>query len=154
MPLRDHFRSPVDDVMSWEGLHGGWPMAIVQSLARKLPPEYVAAPRVHHGAFVEIDVATYEKDEPEAPWSEGDNGNGGGVATAVWAPARPTRAVETDLPDTDEYEVRVYDSKRGRRQGQRISNHLADKDFRQEVGAVAAAKHLAPDAVLGRMTLE
>ena len=30
----------------------------------------------------------------------------------MWAPARD---VETDLPDADEYEVRVYDVRRGRR---------------------------------------
>ena len=41
--------------------------------------------------------------------------DGGGVATAVWAPPRPTLAVATDLPDLDEYEVRVYDTRRGRR---------------------------------------
>ncbi|MBW3543052.1 MAG: hypothetical protein KY476_22565 [Planctomycetes bacterium] len=28
MPLRDHFRSPLDDVHSWDELHGGWPMMI------------------------------------------------------------------------------------------------------------------------------
>jgi hypothetical protein len=33
----------------------------------------------------------------------------------VWAPAEPTLAVETDLSDFDEYEVRVYDTRRGRR---------------------------------------
>ena len=38
----------------------------------------------------------------------------GGVLTAVWAPARPSLAVETTFPDADEYEVRVYDVKRGR----------------------------------------
>jgi hypothetical protein len=26
MPLRDHFRSPLDDLHSWDELHGGWPM--------------------------------------------------------------------------------------------------------------------------------
>jgi hypothetical protein len=30
----------------------------------------------------------------------------GGVATAVWAPSQPSVAVETNLPDYDEYEVR------------------------------------------------
>ncbi|MBI1830442.1 MAG: DUF4058 family protein [Planctomycetes bacterium] len=39
----------------------------------------------------------------------------GAVATAVWAPARPTLSVTTDFPALDEYEVRVYDTKRGRR---------------------------------------
>src|SRR5215813_2030193 len=115
MPLRDHFRPPLDDVTSWEGFHGGWPMMIVQALARKLPRRYVAAPHVHSGFFVEVDVATYEKDDPDSPALDVDSGNGGGTATAVWAPARPTLALATDLPDLDEYEVRVYDSKRGRR---------------------------------------
>ncbi len=36
------------------------------------------------------------------------------MATAVWAPAQPSVTVETTLPDYDEYEVRIFDSKRGR----------------------------------------
>jgi hypothetical protein len=115
MPLRDHFHPPLDDVTSWEGFHGGWPMIIVAHLARKLPRRYVAAPRVHFGSSVEIDVATYEKDAPDLPvWGESE-GNGGGQATAVWAPPRPTLTVACDLPAQDEYEVRVYDTRRGRR---------------------------------------
>ena len=39
----------------------------------------------------------------------------GGVATAVWAPPEPSVAVETTLPDFDEYEVRILDARRGRR---------------------------------------
>src|SRR5262249_23179477 len=54
------------------------------------------------------------KDEPAPTPPDAADGNGG-VVTAVWAPARPTLAVATDLPALDEYEVRVYDSKRGRR---------------------------------------
>jgi hypothetical protein len=77
MPLRDHYRPPLDDLRSWEGFHGQWPAMIVLALARKLPRRYVAAPRVHPGSS--------------------------------------TLALATDLPDLDEYEVRVYDSKRGRR---------------------------------------
>src|SRR3954467_3251313 len=113
MPLRDHFRPPLDDVTSWEGFHGGWPMVIVQHLRKRLPSGFVAEPRVHSGSQVEIDVAAVEKDEPPsfAPTGEGN----GGVATAVWAPPRPSVAVETTLPDFDEYEVRIYDAKRGRR---------------------------------------
>src|SRR5207248_2759568 len=36
------------------------------------------------------------------------------AATAVWAPPRPSVSVETELPDYDEYAVRVYDVERGR----------------------------------------
>ena len=36
MPLRDHFRPPLDNLTSWEGFHAQWPAMIVQALARKL----------------------------------------------------------------------------------------------------------------------
>jgi len=54
MPLRDHFRPPLDDVASWEELHGQWPASIVQYLRTRLPAGYVAGPRVHLGSLVEI----------------------------------------------------------------------------------------------------
>lgn len=113
MPLRDHFRPPLADQRSWEGFHGGWPMMIVNELARSLPERYVAEPQVHLGSSIEIDVARYEEDEVDRP----SNGPASdlGTSTAVWAPPRPTLAVETDLGDLDEYEVRVYDTRRGRR---------------------------------------
>jgi hypothetical protein len=60
---------------------------------------------------VVIDDTTF--DRGGAPFSGSSEGNGG-VATAVWAPAAPSLAVETTLPDYDEYEVRVYDATRGR----------------------------------------
>src|SRR4051794_1645009 len=84
MPLRDHFRPPLDDLTSWEGLYGGWPAVFVQQLNKTLPPSYAAAPRVHSGSYVEIDVADYETEE-------------------------------ADSPDADAYEVRVFDTERGRR---------------------------------------
>ncbi len=112
MPLRDHFRPPLDNIASWEELHGGWPMVIVQQLRQKLPPGYVAAPRVHSGSQVEIDVAAFEKDN--GPYIDGMSEATGGVATAVWAPAAASLAIETEVPDFDEYEVRIYDAKRGR----------------------------------------
>src|SRR5262249_12348031 len=108
MPLRDHFHAPLDDQTTWEPFHGGWPMVIAQYLNRILPSRYVAGPRVHLGAQIEIDVAAYETDEPGP--GELDGGNG-----AAYAPAQPTVAVETELLSTDEYEVRVYDVRRRRR---------------------------------------
>jgi hypothetical protein len=111
MPLRDHFHPPLDELASWEELHGQWPATIVQQLRKTLPVGYVAAPRVHAGSQVEIDVAAYERDI-DSPSPSRENG---GPVTTVWAPAAPTVAVETELPDYDEYEVRVYDAHRGRR---------------------------------------
>jgi hypothetical protein len=112
MPLRDHFHAPLDNMRHWEGLHAGWPMMIVASLRRKLPRRYFAEPGVHSGASAEIDVTTFHE-EGEDPLAVGNGqDNNGGVATAIWAPPRPTLAVATDLPAQDEYEVRVYDEKR------------------------------------------
>ncbi len=113
MPLRDHFRPPVESKHSWDELHGGWPMMIVQHLFPILPKGYVAAPGVLLGTAFEIDVTAYEPDEP-APDEESSQGSGG-VAVAAWAPPKPTLSLETELPDQDEYEVRVYDVRHGRR---------------------------------------
>ncbi len=112
MPLRDHFRPPLDLQTSWEGFHGQWPAVIVHQLRQQLPAGYVAEPRVHSGSRVEIDIAASEHDDALA-LSRQTEGNGG-VATAVWAPAQPSLAVETTLADFDEYEVRIFDARRGR----------------------------------------
>jgi hypothetical protein len=112
MPLRDHFRPPLDKILAWEELHGQWPAVIVQQLRKRLPPGYAVGPRVPSGSQIEIDVAAFEKGEPPSP-SGASEGNGG-VAVAVWTPPQPSLDVETTLPDYDEYEVRVYDATRGR----------------------------------------
>jgi hypothetical protein len=111
MPLRDHFRPPLDNKHSWDELHGGWPMMIVQRLFPILPDRYTAAPGVHLGAMFEVDVSTYEQDElpPTGHSSSGE----GGVATC--ASLAPTLTLEVDLSEPDEYEVRVYDTRRERR---------------------------------------
>src|ERR1700692_2558469 len=88
MPLRDHFRSPLDDVHSWDELHGGWPMMIVRQLIEVLPEPYFAAPGVHLGTLYEI--ATYDL-------------------------PKTTLTLEPRLPNQDVYEVRIYDSRRNRR---------------------------------------
>src|SRR5437763_1068924 len=112
MPLRDHFHPPLEDKHSWDELHGGWPMMMVVRLSRILPEGYVAAPNVHLGGAFEIDVSAYEQDESSGA---GITPRAGGVATAPWAPPAPTLTLETDLPEQDEYEVRVYDARHGRR---------------------------------------
>lgn len=83
-------------------------MVLVQHLIGRLPARYAAEPRVHSSSHVEIDVATFESDDPG--YSAPDGGNG-----TAWEPTQPSVAVETDLLDADEYEVRVYDAERGRR---------------------------------------
>jgi hypothetical protein len=59
MPLRDHFRPPLDNRHSWEGFCGGWPAVIVQHMHGPLPDGYFAAPCVHLGAGTEDDAAAY-----------------------------------------------------------------------------------------------
>ena len=66
MPLRDHFRPPLDDVHSWDELHGGWPMMIVQELIKVLPEPYFAAPGVHLGTLYEVAIGTYRRPAAEA----------------------------------------------------------------------------------------
>jgi hypothetical protein len=84
---------------------------IVALLRRKLPRRYFAEPRIHSGASAEIDVTTFEKEDENVLAAGEGNGNGG-IATAVWAPPRPTLTIATDLPSQDVYEVLVYDEKR------------------------------------------
>ena len=112
MPLRDHFRPPVEKEHSWDELHGGWPMIVVQQLFPILPEGYVAAPGVHLGSFFEIDVSVYDVDPATQRMEKADPGNG---TVATMAPPMPTFTMETDWPDQDEYEVRVYDERHGRR---------------------------------------
>jgi hypothetical protein len=108
MPLRDHFHPPLTNLTSWDLLHGQWPAMIVQRLNPILPPRFVAGPHVHLGTEVEIDVATFEKADSDFPGPSGGNGT-------TWQLSEPSFAVETDLLNTDEYEVQVYDVERGRR---------------------------------------
>jgi len=110
MPLRDHFRSPLNDNFSWDVVHGQWPALIVQQLGKILPPQYVAGPRIHLGAQAEIDIGTYGLANQGMQQDQYSSG----LATAVWAPAKPTSAIETEMADFDEYEVRIYDTQRGR----------------------------------------
>lgn len=111
MPLHDHFRAPLDLQSTWQEFHGQWPANIVRQLRNSLPPRYVAGPHVHSGSQIEIDIATFEQDEPATSYPT-DHANG---STALWAPTSPSLAVETTLPDFDEYEVRIYDARRKRR---------------------------------------
>ena len=107
MPLRDHFNPPFSKMIGWRQFHGQWPGEIVRQLNKVLPPQYRAGPTVHLGREAEVDIGTFESQQRVATYrSEGENG---GSAVAVWS-AEPTLAVETDLADFDEFEVRVYDT--------------------------------------------
>jgi Protein of unknown function (DUF4058) len=110
MPLRDHFHSPVNDTHSWDEVHGQWPGEIVRTLKPLLPAGFRAAPQIHLGSPFEVDVSTYDLDSRDRDAPEP---SGGGTATQ--AALVPTYTVEAELADQDEYEVRVYDTDRGRK---------------------------------------
>ena len=110
MPLRDHFRSPVNDTHSWDEVHGGWPMEMVRELTTILPAGFRAAPKVHLGSSFEVDVSTYGLDTRQ-PYESASSAEG--VAATRASPA-PTLTIEADLAEQDEYEVRIYDAERGR----------------------------------------
>ena len=110
MPLRDHFRSPVNDKHHWSELHGGWPMEIVRQLFDLLPPGFQAGPKVYLGSPFEVDISAFELDSRE-PADERDSGSGG---TATLTALSPTLTIEADLSEQDQYEVLIYDAERGR----------------------------------------
>jgi len=113
MPLRDHFRLPTSKQTSWEALHGGWPMVIVQQLRKTLPSGFTARPSVHLGAFYEIDVSTYEADDaPTSP--NGKSGHGTNGTAAQWNATEPSVAVEVEPDEEYEYAVNIYDTERER----------------------------------------
>jgi hypothetical protein len=143
MPLRDHFRSPVNDTHSWDEVHGQWPGEIVRDLTTILPAGYRAAPKVHLGSPFEVDVSAYGVNSPTADAAVGDGAAGAaGTQTAL----SPTFTVEADLPEPDEYEVRIYDSQRGRQLVAAIEIVSPSNKDRAEardlfVGKVAALLH-------------
>lgn len=112
MPLRDHFRSPLNDKHTWDELHGGWPMMIVRQLFDILPAGFAAAPNVHLGRAFEVDVSAFEEDERDAGKRTVASVSETQLTGDVML--EPTLTLETDLSDLDEYEVRVYDARRGR----------------------------------------
>ena len=65
-----------------------------------LPAEYYAIPNVQLDGQVEIDVATLERGGVTAA-------DGTTVATAVWAPPRPTLVTPIDFAHLDVFEVQV-----------------------------------------------
>lgn len=81
MPLRDHFRAPLDDLRHWESFLAGWPVMMVATLRNKLPRPYFAEPWVQPGA------------------------------TTAWATQRLSAFVHTNPPTQDVYEVRVFDER-------------------------------------------
>lgn len=102
MPLRDHFHSSSNHRARWEGVHGAWPATIAFRLNSILPPQYWCDVKVHLGTLVELDIASFEReDETRLPDSSD--------AAASWEVESPTLLLETEELTPAEYEVRVYE---------------------------------------------
>ena len=113
MPLRDHFRPPIANQSSWEGFHAMWPATIVQALARVLPDDYVAEPRVHLGPYFEVDVCTFEhRDSTSGTTDKVPTGQSS--LPSASATLQPTLVLDADPTSQYEYEVLVFDQQRGR----------------------------------------
>jgi Protein of unknown function (DUF4058) len=107
MPLLDHFRPPLSVYRPWSGVHSTWASALAHQLNHGLlPAHYFAIPNVKLGGPVEIDVATLE--------AEGQGSTAaGGLATAVWAPPRPSLVADVDFVHLDLFEVQVFHEEGG-----------------------------------------
>ncbi len=109
MPLLDHFHLPLFPRHSYESFHSGWAWQLAGRLnLRPLPPRFLAEAEGHIGVNVAADVAAFDQDEPPG------NGQGGGVATAVWAPPQPPLVVPVDFTGLELFEMKVYDLERAR----------------------------------------
>ena len=108
MPLRDHFHPPVENIASWEEVHGAWPATIAYRLNATLPPQYRCGLKVHVGTLVEVDVAAFERESATPGQDEDGTGRS-------WESETPTLLLETEELAPAEYEVRVYDSTRAQR---------------------------------------
>lgn len=104
MPIRDHFRPPVEYILPWPSLHSGWLSEIAARLNEHLPPGFVALDRIRIDGGVELDVAALEGNDGGRPLDSGS----GGTATlpAVYTPPPALGVCSFRFPDVAE--VRVF----------------------------------------------
>src|SRR5262245_31649674 len=111
MPLRDHFRAPLDNRHSWEGFQCQWPGMMLMALAKRLPQRYFLTPRLRSGLPLDADEVSFDPEDADTPAVEIHEG----TAIVNWTPELPTQSLPTDWLIPDEFEVRVHDFERGRR---------------------------------------
>lgn len=138
MPLLDHFQPPFAPARRWGSFHSAWASTITQQLNEVLPEDYYAEPHVQLGNQFEIDVATLHKDGQAGP-------GGAAVATALWAPPRPTRTIPVDFLQWDVFEVCVYQDLGGpqlRAAIELISPANKDRPSHRQAFAIKCGSHL------------
>ena len=110
MPLLDHFHPPLTPTRHWESFHSAWASAIADVLNEKLLPEqYFAEENVRRGARVEIDVATFETNEPTL--SPIKNGSTATAVKRTWSPPSPNDTIPAVFPES--FEVKVFATEGG-----------------------------------------
>lgn len=97
MPLLDHFRPPVSQLVKWESLHTRWASAIADAINDRLSPPWRAEPGATFG--IEVDIAGIERQLPEVP--------PGFPPPRRYEPSAPTATLELPVL-TDEVTVRIF----------------------------------------------
>ncbi len=110
MPLRDHFRLPVENAASFEDVLGAWPAAIAYRLNVLLPARYRCSVKAHRASENWLTIDDGEKDEEFFRPNDGrDSMNSAPESMA------PAILLETEELAPAESEVRVHDLRRGNR---------------------------------------
>jgi Protein of unknown function (DUF4058) len=138
MPLLDHFQPPLAPARKWRSFHSAWASTIAQQLNEVLPENYYAEPHVQLGNQFELDVARLQKNGQAAT-------GGSAVATALWAPPRPTRTLPVDFPQWEVFEIHIYQELGGpqlRAAVELVSPANKDRPNRRQAFAIKCGSHL------------
>jgi len=109
MPLLDHFHPPVESLYPFESFHSSWATRLADALNEVLPPHFIAVEQTHAGSRLEIDVATFETEDPRPLRSNGATATT--TVPRVWAPPAPPVTIPAIFPDS--FEVRVFSTSGG-----------------------------------------
>ncbi len=105
MPLLDHLRLPIDELIRWGSFHASWATRIADQLTPLVPTDFVVEESSHHAGGLEIDVASYDRKPgsraEDDPWR------------SEWHPPAPDKTGPLVFPDR--YEVKVFNLVGGRR---------------------------------------
>ncbi|MFO0850579.1 MAG: DUF4058 family protein [Gemmataceae bacterium] len=111
MPLLDHFRPPMTDIVDWETFHAAWAHETMRHLHEAvLPPRYAARTFVHFGRQIEVDVAAVENSPNAEPGRAGSNGHGGAAvlaAPAIYTPPSPPLSAVATVAAEGQVEIQV-----------------------------------------------
>jgi hypothetical protein len=108
MPLRDHFRPPLDERRPWRSFHATWCSSLADLLNNDLlPPGYLALEYVSPGPAIEIDVATFTN-----PHDPNTNGYTATLPRTLWTPA--TAPVVLPFEFAEQASVEIHETGGGR----------------------------------------